>query len=70
MRVDYYIGFDPTKLYDKTFAPPMRPAPPTVEDDMRSEIARLREQVATLKATLGMVRQVLAATVENIGTVG
>jgi hypothetical protein len=58
---------------DYTFHPIPRPAwtPPrrTVEDDMRVEIVRLRTEIATLKATLGMVRAVLSTTVANIGSV-
>lgn len=38
---------------------------PTVEDDMRAEIRRLEEENRTLRATLVMVRRVLATTINN-----
>ena len=47
------------------FAP--RPVSTTsFEDELLAEIESLREQNIHLKATLGMVRQVLGVTIENL----
>lgn len=51
---------------------------PSIEDDMAAEIRRLTEEVTTLRATIGMVRAVLATVpgndvvgrvIDNLGTV-
>lgn len=45
-----------------------RPIHTSLEDDMAAEISRLDGELATLKATLGMVRRILGHVVAGTGS--